>query len=128
MLVIGQANGHAVQIEVPLRFAFDAGSSQPKPPLQAVLQRLGLSLKRHPTARLVLAAPAPGAADRQRAMRTELAAMGLPLHRFSAAASTVSDSHISLHLALAPAAIQRLNDHELPAAAGMVIPGAAAKP
>ena len=126
--VIGQANGHAVLVELPLRFAFDAGSNQPKAPLQAVLQRLGLSLKRHPTARLALAAPAPGAAERQHAMRTELAAMGLPLHRLSAAASAASDHHISLRLALAPTAIQRLRDHELPAVPGLVTPQAAAKP
>ena len=108
-----------------MRFAFDAGSSQPKPLLQAVLQRLGMSLKRHPTARLVVTAPAPGAADRQQAMRAELAAMGLPLHRLSAAASsatTTPDNIIRLYLALAPSAIQRLQDHELPATQAVLAP------
>ncbi len=123
--VTGQANGHAVLVEVPLRFAFDADSSQPKPPLQAVLQRLGLSLKRHPTARLVVTAPAPAAAERQHAMRAELAALGLPLHRLSAAASSaaaVPDNTIRLHLALPPSAIQRLKDHELPAPQPVLAP------
>ena len=123
--VMAQANGHAVLVEVPLRFAFDAGSSQPKPPLQAVLQRLAMSLKRHPTARLVVVAPAPGAADRQQAMRAELAALGLPLHRLSAAASsatTLPDNTIRLHLALPPSAIQRLKDHELPAPQPVLAP------
>jgi len=105
---------NAVRVDVPLQFAFDAGSVQPKPALSGVLQRVGQSLRRQSSARLGLAAPGPDSAERQRAMREQLIAMGLPAHRLSAP-SPPSDSNVSLRLAAAPAAVQRLHDRSLPA-------------
>ncbi len=121
--VVGESAGSAVRLEVPLRFAFDAGSNQPKPPLQAVLQRVGQSLKRQPTARLALAAPGPGADERQRAMQSQLLTMGLAAHRVSMPAEKLaSTSAVQLHLMVATAAIQRLHDVHLPAVpAGNVV-------
>jgi outer membrane protein OmpA-like peptidoglycan-associated protein len=49
-------------IEVPREFCFDAGRSDVKPPLAAVLDKLAQSLQRKPTARVELLA-APGDAD-----------------------------------------------------------------
>ena len=122
--VLGQKAGREVRLDVPLRFAFDAGSSQPKPPLQAVLKRVGQSLKRQPTARLALAAPGPGALERQHAMQAQLTAMGLAAHRVSmpAAAHPASASSVQLQLVAATAAIQRLHDRHLPGvSAGSVV-------
>lgn len=111
--VMAEADG-AVRVQVPLKYAFDPGSTQPKPPLHVVLERVGQSLKRHPASRLGLAAPGPGGTERQRAMREQLVAMGLAAHRVSASlpsADTVNE--VSLRLAAAPSAIQRLQDRDL---------------
>lgn len=112
--VIAEAGG-GVRVEVPLVHAFDADSSQPKRPLHGVLERVGQSLKRQPSARLAVAAPGPIGPQRQRAMREQLMAMGLAPHRVSAAGSaTAASGDISLRLAAAPAAIHRLRDRDLP--------------
>ncbi|WP_144289934.1 hypothetical protein [Ideonella sp. A 288] len=115
VLVVGEVDG-AVRVDVPVRHAFDAGGSQPRPALQAVLQRLGLSLSRHPTARLTLSAPEPGGADRERAMREQMLAQGLAPHRVSATPGTAPGDAVKLRMASAPGAIVRLRDSDLPAA------------
>lgn len=130
--------GGALRVDVPLAHSFEVGGDQPKPPLQAVMQRLALSMQRQPTTRLAVAAPAgPRAEARQAAMREQLVMMGLPMHRVSAA-GVAGDDMVSLRLAPAPQAIARLSDRQLPpavlgppssapqAVAGAVPPSAAA--
>ncbi len=45
--VSGERDG-SVRLSVPLKFAFEASAVAPRPPLQAVLDKLSLSLKRQP--------------------------------------------------------------------------------
>lgn len=59
---ISQQGSGPVAIDVPQAFCFDSGRSSVKPPLAAVLDKLALSLRRHPGVRLpLLAAPADSA-------------------------------------------------------------------
>ena len=44
----------SVRLAVPMKYAFDApAAASPKPPLQAVLDKLSQSLKRQPAAKLL---------------------------------------------------------------------------
>jgi len=111
--------GGALRIEVPLAHSFEVGGEQPKPPLQAVMQRVALSMQRQPTTRLSVAAPpGPKAEARQAAMREQLVMMGLPMHRVSVP-GVPGDDVVSLRLAPAPPALARLSDRALPAPALM---------
>jgi outer membrane protein OmpA-like peptidoglycan-associated protein len=59
---IAQQGSGPVAIDVPQAFCFDSGRSSVKPPLAAVLDKLALSLRRHPGVRLpLLAAPSDSA-------------------------------------------------------------------
>jgi len=63
VLIAQRADG-AITIDVPREFCFDAGSSNVKPALAAVLNKLAESLKRVPLARVpLLAAPDDGSAN-----------------------------------------------------------------
>lgn len=82
--IVQQGSG-PVAIEVPQAFCFDGGRSSVKPPLAAVLDKLALSLRRTPTARLqLLAAPGDGPAataelalQRAAQMRSHLLSRGV---------------------------------------------------
>jgi hypothetical protein len=106
----------AVRVELPADVAFEHGSTEPSPGLRAVLQHLGSSLQRQPTARLALGAPGPASAQRQIAMRGPLRALGLPPHRFSGSLQPGARPVVAMRLALAPSAIGRLRDRDLPVA------------
>jgi len=74
-----------VTVEVPREFCFDPGRSAIKPPLSAVLEKLAQSLRRVPTATLVLlAAPAddatasPPALQRAGQIRQRLQTLRVP--------------------------------------------------
>lgn len=105
----------AVRVELPADVAFEHGATEPSPGLRAVLQHLGSSLQRQPTARLALGAPRP-AVQRQIAMRAPLRALGLPAHRVSGTPTAGSRPVVAMRLALAPSAIGRLRDRDLPVA------------
>jgi outer membrane protein OmpA-like peptidoglycan-associated protein len=47
-----------LRVDVPMEFAFDAGQIKPKPALVAVLDRVGVSLRRAATTRVQASAPA----------------------------------------------------------------------
>lgn len=96
----GEPDGGALQLLVPLDFSFEAESPQPKPALQAVLDKLGQSLKRQPASRLRIGAPGPAA--RALAARRHLLARGVAAHRVEAAASS-SGPDVLLRLSLGPA-------------------------
>jgi len=55
-VVFAMQGDGSLRVEVPLRFAFDAGSSTVKPPLAAVLDRLASS-QRRANSRLLVVAP-----------------------------------------------------------------------
>jgi len=131
--VVGERDG-SVRLSVPMKYAFDpapatgtapASAIAPKPPLQAVLDKLSQSMKRQPTAKLQAAAPAgPRSAERLAALRSHLANKGVPNWRV-AAASPPADDQVLLRLVAPPAGVRMLDDGTLaPTAAGRVVPPA----
>lgn len=67
---IEQRSERRFSVEVPREFCFDAGSSEIKPPLAAVLDKLAQSLQRKPELRVeLLAAPADAAGSPKLALR-----------------------------------------------------------
>jgi hypothetical protein len=112
--VSGERDG-SVRLQVPLKFAYEgATATAPKPPLQAVLDKLSQSLKRQPAARLQAAAPAPSAADRLAAIRQHLAGKGVAAWRVGQAGAA-ADGAVLLRLVPAPAGVRQLDDRQLPA-------------
>ncbi|HJV69675.1 hypothetical protein [Ideonella sp.] len=128
--VSGERDG-SVQLIVPMQYAFDASAATaaaPKPPLQAVLDKLSQSLKRQPTAKLQASPPAGAAsAERLAAIRTHLAARGVPAWRLAAAGPAPDAQQLLLRLVPPPSGLRRLDDSTLgPSGTGRVLPPAAA--
>ena len=104
---ISQQGEGPVAIEVPQEFCFDAGRSAVKPPLAAVLDKLALSLRRTPAARLPLLA-APGdvpavaglALQRATQMRTHLLSRGVRAAQLGTP-SAATDASAQLRMELA---------------------------
>ncbi|MGM9487160.1 hypothetical protein [Ideonella sp. YS5] len=124
--VSGERDG-SVRLVVPMKYAFDApAAAAPKPPLQAVLDKLSQSLKRQPAARLQAAPPSGKAsAERMAAIRTHLAGRGVPSWRVAAAASA-EDDQVLLRLVAPAGGLRKLDDATLPPAPRVVPPPAAA--
>jgi hypothetical protein len=130
--VVGERDG-SVRLSVPMKYAFDAPAATapssaaatvaPKPPLQAVLDKLSQSLKRQPTAKLQASAPAgPRSAERLAAVRSHLATRGVPNWRV-AAASPPAEDQMLFRLVAPPAGMRMLDDGTLaPTSAGRVLP------
>lgn len=97
--ITGQSDGRALLLAVPLDFAFDAQSPRPKPALQAVLDKVGQSLKRQPATRLRIGAPGPAA--RALSARAHVLAQGVASYRVEASAQTVGED-VLLRLSMAP--------------------------
>lgn len=112
--VSGERDG-SVRLAVPMKYAFDApAAAAPKPPLQAVLDKLSQSLKRQPAARLQAAPPAgTGSAERLAAIRTHLAGKGVASWRV-AAASPAGNDQVLLRLVAPAGGVKRLDDSSLP--------------
>lgn len=116
--VVGERDG-SVRLQVPMKFAFDAGAkppaaaTAPKPPLQAVLDKLSQSLKRQPAARLQAASPGPSSAERLVAIRSHLAAKGVANWRV-AQAGVPAEGQVVLRLVPAPTGLRQLDDNSLP--------------
>lgn len=126
--VAGERDG-SVRLQVPMKYAFDGAAkapaaTAPKPPLQAVLDKLSQSLKRQPAARLQAAAPGPAAAERLAAIRSHLAVKGVANWRV-AQAGTPADGQVLLRLVPAPAGVRELDDGSLPATGAGRPPGPA---
>jgi hypothetical protein len=112
--VSGERDG-SVRLAVPMKYAFDApAAAAPKPPLQAVLDKLSQSLKRQPAARLQAAPPAgKGSAERLAAIRSHLAGRGVPNWRVAAAAPAEADQ-VLLRLVSPAGGVRKLDDSTLP--------------
>jgi hypothetical protein len=112
--VSGERDG-SVLLAVPMKYAFDApAAASPKPPLQAVLDKLSQSLKRQPAAKLQAAPPAgSGSAERLAAIRHHLAGKGVPSWRV-AAASPAGDDQVLLRLVAPAGGVRKLDDSTLP--------------
>jgi hypothetical protein len=131
--VVSEQDG-SVRLNVPMKYAFDPvpasgavppSATAPKPPLQAVLDKVSQSLKRQPTAKLQAAAPAgPRAAERLAALRSHLATRGVANWRI-AAASAPAEDQVLLRLVAPPGGVRMLDDGTLaPTGAGRVLPPA----
>ena len=93
-VAIAPGEGGGVSVEVPREFCFDAGRSQVKPPLAAVLDKVAQSLRRSGARLPRLAAPgdAPGtsplALQRAAQVRKHLLARGVPAARLGPPVAT----------------------------------------
>lgn len=106
---IDQRGDGPLSIDIPREFCFDAGRSNVKPALAAVLDKVAESLRRTPRARLqAVAAPgdsaAPSALAVQRAtrVRAHLLSRGAQASQLSAPTSTDAAA-VQLRMTLAPA-------------------------
>lgn len=106
--VIGQASDTAVTVDVPRQFCFDKGSSNIKPPLAKVLDKVAESMRRATTIGLpLLAAPTdPGgkvklALDRAGKVRDYLVFRGVPSTRIGKITATATDA-VQMRLEAAP--------------------------
>lgn len=96
-VLIAQHDDTLLSVDVPLEFCFEAGSSNVKPPLGVVLDKVAESLRRNPLVRLQLLA-APGDATRtsplaeQRAaqVRKRLLSRGVPAAQLGNPTATVA--------------------------------------
>lgn len=110
-VLIAQRSDGTLAVHVPREFCFDAGRSNIKPALSAVLDKVAQSLHRRPTARLtMLAGPAdpadaaaPAALGLQRATRMQrhLRERGIALARLAEPLSEGSTG-VQLRIAMSP--------------------------
>lgn len=112
--ISAESSGEALQLLVPIAFSFEADSAKPKPALQAVLDKLGQSLKRQPASKLRIGAPGPAA--RALAARQHLLSRGVAAHRVEAATASAGDG-VQLRLSLASAAGAISRDGDAPVSA-----------
>lgn len=117
--IVGHDDG-AVQVEVPMTYAFDPGRSLVKPPLGAVLDRVATSLLRQPTARLQVATPSDAtgsvslSGERAQSVRDYLVSKGVKPFRVSATATPSTAAPVQLRLIPGAAPVSRLDDRSLP--------------
>jgi hypothetical protein len=105
-VTVGPGPNAALRLEVPLKYAFDAGQVAVKPPLAAVLDKVAASLARQSRARLQVAVPAPtGRADGVRDHLLSRGVAGFRIERLPPRADAVE-----LRLVAPPPAIERLED------------------
>jgi outer membrane protein OmpA-like peptidoglycan-associated protein len=104
----------AMRVEVPMQYAFDSEQSVLKPPMAAVLDKVALSLKRNPTARVHLASPGKTtAAARSAAMREHLRTRGVAPARIATVAAQ-REEVVAVRVLPGYAPIDRLDDSKLP--------------
>ncbi len=130
-VVIAMADSGTLAVDVPLANSFGAGSSSIKPALAAVLDRVATSLRRQPTMRVIVAAPADanGAAalahTRAQQVRDHLAMRGVATTRMTGVGTARAGTAVQLRMLVAPQAIGRLDDATLPVPVQGVKPVAA---
>jgi len=107
-----EADG-AMRVEVPTQYAFDHEAAVVKPPLGAVLDRVAMSMRRHPTARVHVASPGKAAAARSAAVREHLKSRGVAPARISTAAAK-RDEVVALRVVPGQVPINVLDDSKLP--------------
>ncbi len=79
-VTVSAAPDAGVRVEVPLKYAFDTGKDQVKPPLAAVLDKVATSLHRQPRAQLRVSAPAGARAEN---VRQQMLKRGVPASRIA---------------------------------------------
>ena len=131
-VVISLTDINTLAVDVPLANSFNAGSSNLKPALVAVLDRVATSLRRQPTLRISVAAPPDAAANtaalastRAQQMRAHLVSRGVPAARMASVGSARTGAPVQLRLIATPQAIGRLDDAALPPTSAGFKPAAA---
>lgn len=102
---VGPGPNAPLKVEVPLRYAFDDGRSEVKPPLGAVLDRVAASLQRQPRARVAVSAPSAGGTA---SVRGHLLAKGVAAYRIEKL--PLRPDMVELRLRVASAGIDKLED------------------
>ena len=130
-VVIAVQNNSVLQVDVPLANSFDAGKSDIKPALAAVLERVSESLRRQVGARITVSTPGdPGGAAtlaqaRATKVREHLVARRIAMPRISIAEGARAGGPVQLRLAIPALPIARLDDSSLAVPAKGVKPVAA---
>jgi hypothetical protein len=132
---VALADVNTLAVDVPLANSFDAGSSNVKPALAAVLDRVATSLRRQPAVRVSIAAPADAAGGtpalavaRGQRVREHLLSRGVAAARMAGVGTARAGAAVQLRLAIAPQAIGRLDDASLPAPSAGIKPAPGLKP
>lgn len=93
---LAKSNDGSITLGVPMAHAFDDGSNEPKPALQAVLGKLAESMARQPQATLLTQVPGPTV--RALALRDTLAAQGVPPGRVASTSVAADAAELVLRL------------------------------
>lgn len=118
-VVIAVQSNSVLQVDVPLANSFDAGKTDIKPALAAVLERVSESLRRQVGARITVSTPgdAGGAATLAQAraakVREHLVARRIAMPRISIAEGSRTGGPVQLRLAIPQVPIARLEDSSL---------------
>jgi len=107
-----EADG-SVRLSVPLVHSFEGATATTKPAIKGVLDKLVLSLKRQPSARLQISTPGPQADARASALRAYLNTKGITAWRL-APVQTVAGDAVQLRLMPGSGPVKRLDDNQLP--------------
>jgi len=128
-VVIAAQAPAALQVDVPLANSFDAGKSDIKPALNAVLERVAESLRRQSAARITVTAPADAngasaalSAQRTVRLREALVAKRVALPRVALGDAPRPGGPVQLRIVIPPPPIARLDDGALPVPANAVKP------
>jgi outer membrane protein OmpA-like peptidoglycan-associated protein len=120
-VVIAAQAPAALQVDVPLANSFDAGKSDIKPALNAVLERVAESLRRQSGARITVTAPADAngvsatlSAQRTVRLREALVAKRVALPRVALGDAPRPGGPVQLRIFMPPPPIARLDDAALP--------------
>jgi len=119
-VVITLNDTSTLAVDVPLAHSFAAGSSNVKPALAAVLERVAASLRRQPTLRVSISAPADAggppalAAARTQKVRDQLISRGVADTRTTGLGAARAGTVVELRLIAVAPLIVRLDDASLP--------------
>lgn len=131
-VVIAAQAPATLNVDVPLANSFDAGKSDIKPALNAVLERVAESLRRQTAARVSVTAPADAngvsaalSAQRTVRLREALVAKRVALPRVALGDAPRPGGPVQLRIFIPPPPIARLDDGALPVPVSGVKPVAA---
>jgi type IV pilus biogenesis protein CpaD/CtpE len=119
-VVIRLNDANTLAVDVPLAHSFAAGSSNVKPALAAVLERVATSMRRQPTLRVTVSAPtdvdgAPTlATGRTQKVREQLISRGVVDTRTTSLGNPRAGTAVELRLIAVAPLIVRLDDATLP--------------
>lgn len=107
-VVVALADSETLGVDVPLLHCFAPGSSNVKPALAAVLDRVATSLRRHPAMRVAIAAPTDAggsarlATSRAQKVREHLASRGVAATRLTGSGTSATAGPVQLRIVLNP--------------------------